>query len=86
MNAVNAPYVAPLVHDLRGAMTRLHLGKTKLFSLIAAGEIAAYKDGGKVMVTEEECQRYVARKMREANAKRTHRVHTDDDGDAAEAV
>ncbi|WP_267222568.1 helix-turn-helix domain-containing protein [Dyella silvae] len=70
MNAVNAPYVAPLVHDLRGAMTRLHLGKTKLRELIDAGEILAFKDGGKIMVTEEECQRYVARKLREASARR----------------
>ena len=57
---------APLAHTVPAACTRLGLSRTKLYELIGAGEIRAFKVGSRTLVSESELRRFVAEKMKVA--------------------
>ena len=57
-----APQVAPapLLLSIKDATSRLGIGQTKLYSLIAAGQIKRVKIGDRSLIPDSEIQRYIA--------------------------
>ncbi|WP_287942122.1 helix-turn-helix domain-containing protein [Sphingopyxis sp.] len=61
----------PVALSPKSACAALDYGMTKLYELINAGELEAYKDGRATRITTSSIKRYVERRLSEAaNAKR----------------
>ena len=60
--------IVPLVVSPRQAMQLLNCGKTRLFELLAAGELESYLDGKSRKITFESINARHRRKLRENKA------------------
>jgi hypothetical protein len=56
----------PLVVSPRRAQQMLDIGHSRLYELIAAGELATFKDGRSRKITVSSIKDYVARKLAES--------------------
>ena len=50
---------APLAHRIHEACQRLGVGRSKLYELIASGEISSFKVGTRTLIPESELRRFV---------------------------
>jgi len=57
------PAVMPLVVKPKAACQMLSSGLTRLYELIAAGELTSYTDGRSRLITTDSIRAYVARKI-----------------------
>ena len=51
---------APLAHRIHDACQRLGVGRSKLYELIASGEISTFKVGTRTLIPEAELRRFVS--------------------------
>ena len=58
----------PLLHTLRDSATQLGIGRSTLYTLIAAGQIATVKIGRRTLIAETELQRFVGALSKAARA------------------
>ena len=58
----------PLVHSPASAAQRLSMATRTFYDLIASGEIRSFKQGKRRLVPDTELQRYVERKLAQAEA------------------
>lgn len=58
----------PLVVSPRRAQRMLDIGHSRLYELIAAGELATFKEGRSRKITVRSIKDYIARKLAEAPA------------------
>ena len=56
----------PIATPVANACRRLGIGRTKLYELIAKGEIRSIKIGTRTLIPETELQRFVAAKLGDA--------------------
>lgn len=62
-----AQKIEPLAHSPDRAAQRLGISTRAVYTHIASGEIRSFKDGKRRLIPDAELQRFVARKMAEAN-------------------
>ena len=66
LNSSEVPSPDVLLVKPRQACRLLGFGNTKLYELLAAGELQSFKDGKSRMITMESIRCYIARKIEEA--------------------
>jgi hypothetical protein len=59
---------SPLVVKPKGARRMLHCGNTRLYELLAAGELDSFLDGRSRKITVDSIRRYIARQLAHAEA------------------
>jgi excisionase family DNA binding protein len=52
---------APLLNSISQTTTRLGIGRSKLYELIAAGDIHVIKIGGRTLVSEQTLQSFITK-------------------------
>lgn len=57
---------APLAHRIPAACARLGIGHSKLYALIASGEIRSIKVGARTLIPESELVAFIAKRMEAA--------------------
>jgi hypothetical protein len=62
--------LGPLVVRPKGARRMLNCGQTRLYELIAAGELDSFLDGRSRKITVESIYRYVRRRLEETQCER----------------
>jgi len=73
MNCVRSTELSelgPLVVRPKGARRMLNCGQTRLYELIAAGELDSFLDGRSRKITVESIFRYIRRRLRESQSGR----------------
>ncbi|MET3653917.1 helix-turn-helix domain-containing protein [Dyella japonica] len=66
-NAVKPTTTEPLVHSMDSACARLSIGKDTLYTLLAQGDLKAFKVGNKPLIPESELQRFIRERMQAAH-------------------
>jgi excisionase family DNA binding protein len=61
-----APLAEPLVVSTREAERLLGIGKTRLFAILANGELASFRDGSRRKIPLDALRHYVARRLVES--------------------
>ena len=59
---------SPLVVKPKGALRMLNCGNTRLYELLAAGELDSFLDGRSRKITVDSIRRYIARQLAQAEA------------------
>jgi excisionase family DNA binding protein len=61
--SVGVTELGPLVVRPKGARRMLNCGQTRLYELIAAGELDSFRDGRSRKITLESIHRYIRRRL-----------------------
>ena len=60
--------IDPLAHSPERAAQRLGISTRAVYTHIATGELRSFKDGKRRLIPDAECQRFVQRKLAQAEA------------------
>lgn len=62
----NSGDITPLAHSPDAAARRIGTNVRAIYTAIAAGDLRSFKVGKRRLIPDEECVRYVARKLAQA--------------------